>query len=328
MQKKKNHVAFSAILLLLSIITFAQKNEKMEFEKERSISKTYPASGNSLSLDNTFGHIKLIIWDKTEVKVDVQIKAGSSDREMAEKTFEAIEVQEGLANGKISFKTKVNNRNEKGCKNCKTNMHIDYEVHLPVNMKLTINNSFGNVSIPDYKGEISINNKFGAVTAGALAEVKTLHIEFGSAEIKSLTDVSAVFKFSKVQIGNLGGTSKVSMEFCDSSRISMSGDLAGLTLNESYSTINLRPAVNLGASYTVNTSFGTFIDRSNAGVVRTDTPDRYGPDSERRYEGKTGTGAVKINVRSSFGKIILGEATEGDLKKGSRSFSRNAGRVI
>jgi hypothetical protein len=327
MKKKKNHVAFSAILLIISIITFGQKNEKMEFEKERSISKTYPATGNSLSLANTFGHIKLIVWDKNEVKVDVQIKAGSSDKETAEKIFEAITVEEGLANGKISFKTKVNN-NENTCKNCKTSMHIDYEVHLPVTMKLTVNNTFGNVSIPDYKGELSINNKFGAVTAGTLTDVKTLNVEFGSADIKSLSDVSAVFKFSKIQIGNLSGNSKVSMEFCDSSRISLSGDLAGLTLNESYSTINLRPAGGLGASYLVNTSFGTFIDRSNAGVVRTDTPDRYGPDSERRYEGKTGSGAVKINIKSSFGKIILGDATDSDMKKGSRSFNRNAGRVI
>ncbi|MBO9658496.1 MAG: hypothetical protein J7527_06700, partial [Chitinophagaceae bacterium] len=61
MKKKKIHAAFSVALLLLSIITFAQQKEKLEFEKERSISKTYPASGNSLSLDNTFGQIKVII---------------------------------------------------------------------------------------------------------------------------------------------------------------------------------------------------------------------------------------------------------------------------
>ncbi len=329
MTKKKIHAAFSAALLLLSIITFAQKTEKLEFEKERSISKTYPAAGNSLSLDNTFGHIKLIIWDKNEVKVDVQIKAASSDKDIAESTFNAIDVTEGLSNGKISVKTKVNgNNNNKGCKKCQTSMHIDYEVHLPASMKLVVNNSFGNVFIPDYKGEISVSNKFGAVTAGALDKVKSFQVEFGSAEIKSLSDVAVVFKFSKIQIGSLGGTNKVTMEFCDSSSIGLASDLSGLTLNESYSTINLRPATSLGARYTVKTSFGTFIDRSNAGVIRTDTPDRYGPDSNRTYEGKTGNGSVKVEIKSTFGRIILGEAKESDMKKSSKSFSRSAGQVI
>jgi hypothetical protein len=56
------------------------------------------------------------------------------------------------------------------------------------------------------------------------------------------------------------------------------------------------------------------VDRSNAGIRRTDTPDKYGPDSDKTYEGKSGNGSAKIDIKSSFGKIILGEPTADDIK--------------
>lgn len=304
---------FSVAAVLLSTLIHAQKNEPLEFVKERAISKSYSA-GNSLSIDNQFGHIKIITWDKNEIKVDVAIKAESSDKGNAEATFESIDVKDSESGGRVRFKTEIKNNNY-NCHNCKTNMRINYEVHLPVTVSLTLNNSFGNIEIPDYKGPVDLSNKFGNVTAGALTDVKGLSIEFGKGQLKSLTDVNVTFKFSKIQLESLSGTNRINMEFCDSSKVVLASNLSSLTLNESYSTVNLKPAGNLAATYEIKTSFGNFVDRSDIGVVRTDTPDRYGPDSDRMYEGKSGNGATKISVRSSFGKIILGDAKPEDMKK-------------
>jgi hypothetical protein len=58
------------------------------------------------------------------------------------------------------------------------------------------------------------------------------------------------------------------------------------------------------------------VDRSNTGVKRTDTPDKYGPDADKTYAGQSGSGAAKVDITSSFGKIILGEPNEGDMKEG------------
>ena len=45
----------------------------MRIFRERNISKTYPASGNTLNIDNQFGNVKIITWDKNEIKVDIHI---------------------------------------------------------------------------------------------------------------------------------------------------------------------------------------------------------------------------------------------------------------
>lgn len=338
MRNKKNIAIFSASSLMMSLMIAMtllsqiasaqdQNKEKLEFVKERSIAKSYPASGNSLVIDNSFGHVKIVAWDKNEIKVDISIKVESSDKENADRIFANIDVLDSQNGDVVRFKTEQKSDNY-NCKNCRTNMRINYEVKMPVSGKLTINNTFGNIELPDYKGQVSITEKFGSLTAGALADVKHLQVEFGKAQLKSLTDVDVTFKFSKVQLESLSGSSKVSLEFCDSSKIVLTNSLTSLTLNESYSTVNLRPAGNLGATYTVKTSFGTFIDRSDIGVVRTDTPERYGPDSNRQYEGKSGNGSSKINIKSSFGKVILGEARPEDMKKTSKNRSASAGRVI
>ena len=309
---------FSMAWLLSNVFIYAQEGKekeerkKYEFVKQKDISKTYPASGNKLSIENSFGNVKFIAWDKNEIKIDVHIEASSNQQDVAQKTFDAISVIDKQQGNEIQFKTAINN-NKNDCKNCKSSMNIDYEVHLPTSVALNVENSFGNTELPDYSGVLSISNKFGNLTAGSLSNVKDIAIEFGAASIKNVSNIDATFKFSKINIGNLSGKNKIKLEFCDATKINLDNTLVSLNLNESYSTVNIYPGV-LSASYTVSTSFGSFVDRSSVGVKRTDTPDKYGPDSDKTFEGKSGNGAAKIDIKSSFGKIILGEPGPEDMK--------------
>lgn len=323
MQKSFNLI-LSIFFLFISVQLFAQKEkEKKRYEhfKERSISKTYAASGNTLNIDNSFGNVTVTTWDRNEIKVDIHIEASSTDKEHADKMFENIDVEEGKDGSQIRFKTTVNknkdknnNNNNYNCKNCNSTMHINYTIQMPAGNALKIENQFGSIQLPDYSGTVSLVSKFGSLTTGNLPKAEKLLVEFGSANIKSLHNVDATFKFSTIRIENLTGSNKIKMEFCNSSRINVSNDLTSLNLNESYSTVNIRPTSNFSASYSIHTSFGSVKDRSNANIQRTDKPDQYGPDSNKTYEGKSGSGSSKIEIKSSFGRIIIGEATEEEMK--------------
>jgi hypothetical protein len=80
-----------------------------------------------------------------------------------------------------------------------------------------------------------------------------------------------------------------------------------LDVDDSYSSVHLVPPANLSASYNIRTSYGSFIDKTNIGISRIDAPEKYGPDLNKHYEGKSGTGAIKIDIRSSFGNIMIGD---------------------
>ena len=232
--------------------------------------------------------------------------------------FENIDVEDGKDGNQIRFKTTVNknkSNNNYSCKNCNNSMHINYTIQMPASNTLKIENQFGSIQLPDYSGSVSLVSKFGSLTTGNIPKAEKLWVEFGSANIKSVTNADATFKFSTVKIENLKGSNKIKMEFCNSSTINVDNDLTSLNLNESYSTVNIRPASNFSASYSIYTSFGSVKDRSNANIQRTDKPDQYGPDSNKTYQGKSGSGSTKVEIKSSFGRIIIGEATEEEMKE-------------
>ncbi|RXK58399.1 hypothetical protein ESA94_17320 [Lacibacter luteus] len=311
------------VLLFLTLQATAQQNEqkherkRYEHVKERTVSKTYSSSGATLNIENSFGDVTITTWNKNEIKVDVHIEASSSDKELAEKMFENLDVTDSKDGNEIKFKTTTskNKNNNINCKNCKVSMNITYSIQLPASVPLKIENSFGAISLPDYNGPVSLVSKFGSLTAGNLSSVQKLEVEFGKANLKNLNDANTTFKFSTVSIENMKGDNKVNLSFCSSSRIVIDNDVTSLQLNESYSTVNLKPSSNFSGTYSIKTSFGTVTDRSNANIKRTDQPDKYGPDSNRSYEGKSGSGSSKVEVKSSFGKIIIGQATEEDMKE-------------
>jgi len=77
---------FAAVPLLAQHGDDHSKKEKKRYEhfKERNISKTYPASGNTLNIDNSFGNV-IVTTGGSEIKVDIQREASSTEKENAEK---------------------------------------------------------------------------------------------------------------------------------------------------------------------------------------------------------------------------------------------------
>lgn len=311
---------FTIALLLATTHLFAQEEankEKKRYEhfKERNISKIYPASGNTLNIDNSFGKVKVSTWDKNEIKVDIHIEASSNDKEFAEKMFGRIDVKESQQGKNINFKTTLGNTNEKrNCNNCNSNMSINYDIQMPVGNALKIENSFGGIEIPDYTGPVSLTSKFGSLKAGNLSKPEKIVVEFGKADLKSLSNIDLEFKYSSITIGSLSGSCKLKLSFCSYSRITLDNSLTSLKVDDSYSSVHLVPATNLSATYTISTSYGSLIDKTDFGIKRTDTPEKYGPDLNKRYEGKSGSGTTKIDIKSSFGNIMIGQGSKEDMK--------------
>ena len=317
----KNILPF--LLLFTTVHLFAQegdkKKERKRYEnfKERNISKTYTASGNTLNIDNRFGNIKITTWDKNEIKVDIHLETSSTDKEFTEKSFERMDVEESKDGNNINLKTVLNKGGEKNvsCNNCSNTIVVDYDIHIPANNALKIQNSFGDITIPDYTGQVSLTVKYGGLIAGKLSRPEKIEVSFGNAELKSLSNIDLEFKYSKVTIGSLMGNCKLKFSFCGYSKVNLDNGLTSLTVNDSYSSVHLVPPAKLAASYTINTSYGSFVDKTDIGISRSDTPSKYGADYSRRFEGKSGAGSVKIDIKSSFGKIMIGEGTEKDMKE-------------
>ncbi len=320
------------LLLLLQTSLFAQNdndndndnNKKYEFVKTKAVNKSYNvSSSDKLNIQNSFGSVKVTTWDRNEIKVDVDIEVSATTEALAQKMIDRISVTEAKNGSEISFKTSMKDNNTNNSKDEKSTMHINYSISMPANNPLTVKNEFGKTTIPDFKGEIDLTSKFGSLTAGNLANIKGIHVEFGKANLANINSAPVTIKFSKAVISKLSGAVKLNLEFCNSVRLTLDNNLTSLDLKTSYSTVNLKPSVSLQASYNISTSFGSFKNTSDIKFSNDgDGDDNHGPKFDYEYSGKSGTGAVPVKVKSSFGKIIVGEASEEDMKDKNKSKSK------
>jgi hypothetical protein len=315
------------LLLLLQVNLFAQddkddnKNDndnkkKYEFVKTKSVNKSYNvSSSDKLNIQNSFGSVKVTTWDRNEIKVDVDIEVSANTEALAQKILDRISVSDGKSGSEVSFKTSMkDNNNSNNSKDEKSTMHINYSISMPSNNALTVKNEFGSTTIPDFRGEVDLTSKFGSLTTGNLASIKSIHVEFGKANLANINSAPVTIKFSKAVISKLSGAVKMNLQFCSSVRLNLDVNLSSLDLKTSYSTVNLKPMGDLSASYNISTSFGSFKNTSNIKFSSDGDGEERGPKFDYEYSGKSGSGSIPIKVKSSFGKIIVGEASDEDMK--------------
>ena len=310
-----------AVLLLLQVNTFAQddKNDnkkKFEFVKKKSVNKSYNVSASDkLNIQNSFGSVEVHVWDRNEIKVDVNIEVSANSEALAQKMLDRISVADDKTGKGISFETKMKDINN--TKDEKSTMEINYSISMPAGNPLKVDNSFGSTTVPDFRGEVDLTSKFGSLTTGNLASIKGIHVEFGKANLTNITSAPVTIKFSKAVISKLSGDIKMNLEFCSNVRLNLDNNLSSLDLKTSYSTVNLKPIGSLPASYNISTSFGSFKNTSDVKFSSDEDKEddnKYSPKFDHLYSGKSGSGTVPVKVKSSFGKIIVGEASEEDMK--------------
>ena len=293
------------------------------WKKQRHIAKSYAVSGSDkITLENQFGEMKIITWDKNEIRVDVTIEAKGSTDEIAQKILDNIYIEDGKNGSSISFETKMrnknmnwNNNNEKNKEYKEMGMKIDYTVNMPAGNALSATNQFGPMSIPDFRGEVNLVSKFGSLTAGKLSNVKEVSVEFGEARIESVSGGKLTVKFSSGDIKNVNGNVIARFEFCDKLKIGLDNNARDLDIKSSYSTLYLDVASNLSSNISIKTSFGEFTNKTAFNIKKEgdDDDDKYGPKFDKQFSGNAGTGTNKLKVKSDFGEVIMGHNLQVDL---------------
>ncbi len=323
-----------AVLLLLQVNTFAQddKNDnkkKFEFVKKKSVNKSYNVSASDkLNIQNSFGSVEVHVWDRNEIKIDVNIEVSANSEALAQKMLDRISIADDKTGKGISFETKMKDVNN--TKDEKSTMEINYSISMPAGNPLKVDNSFGSTTVPDFRGEVDLTSKFGSLTTGNLVNIKGIHVEFGKANLTNITSAPVTIKFSKAVISKLSGDIKMNLEFCSNVRLNLDNNLSSLDLKTSYSTVNLKPIGSLPASYNISTSFGSFKNTSDVKFSSDEDKDddnKYSPKFDHLYSGKSGSGSIPVKVKSSFGKIIVGDASEEDMKDKGKEKRKDKSRT-
>ncbi|MBI2729764.1 MAG: hypothetical protein HYX40_03270 [Sphingobacteriales bacterium] len=330
------YLLFSALLFAPALVK-AHDDGDFKVEKKKNYSKSYPVSASTkIKLENSFGEMKIITWDKSEVKVDVDITVKANTEERAKQLLDNIKFEEGKEANSVYFRTSMNdkrgnwknknnnnNDNENGDdddddndnnkskskhKSYSTSMEINMIVYMPAGNPIEAMNSFGSMIVPDLTGEAEIASKFGSLKCGKLSNNKEVSVEFGKGDIEHINggEVKISFSTEKVKLHHLSGNIILNFEFGAGAYINLDNTLKGLKLYNSYSTIELELSKDISAEFDIKTSFGDFKNHSSAKIEEEkEDDDDHGPKFDHKYSGKIGNGDVRIKVKSSFGTIKI-----------------------
>lgn len=172
----KQKIHYNLLLVLLLIPAFALATPKNADDKittkERTIQKSFSVSKNAtLKVDNSFGNIDIITWDKNTIEFDIIIRVSGNNEEKVEDRLNRIDVDFSATNDLVSAKTQIE-KNKKNWWNWGGKMNlkleINYVIKIPITNNVNLSNDYGNISVDTLEGHAKINCDYGKITTKEL----------------------------------------------------------------------------------------------------------------------------------------------------------------
>ncbi len=300
------HLFNSLLLALIGTALYASDSRPMH-EAKRNFTQTYTLTGNEeIRINNQFGDTEFKIWNKSEIKVDAEIRVETNSERSTQRLMDEIDIRHSNRSGTIYFKTDIDNDNHKNDSKGKTEMSIDYVVYLPNNYEMEIEQSFGDVILPDYDGTLEIEVQFGDLIAGQLSSIDDLHVQYGSIDIEKAQDTRMELEFSKIKNLTISGDIELNLSFCNNSDINIDGSITDLEINASYSDIDIFVDQSASVSFDIATSFGGFTNRSDINIDDTSkSKSDWGPTFDHNYRGSFNGGKAQVDIEGSFSSITI-----------------------
>jgi hypothetical protein len=182
----KRVTLFAALFCAVTLSASAEEVKK-EFHREM-----VPTDNSTLKVINKFGAVVTETWDKNSVVVDVTVKIEHSSPDRARKLLEMITVEFTEADGNLTaetvFSKDFSSISWKGSNN---NFSINYNIKMPADVNLEIDNKYGNTVVDEVSGHAMLNVKYGDLTVNKLTRgnvkpLNTIIVAYGKATVYEL----------------------------------------------------------------------------------------------------------------------------------------------
>jgi hypothetical protein len=194
--------------------------EDNPIEKKKTITKTFTVdSKDRLSISNQHGDVKIELWDKNEIKVDIIIIGYGTSEAKAQQLIDNVEITDKREGDKISFKTFIDSDNSSwnwgnnwswsgkkddencNCPKAKKGVEINYNVYMPRTNALSVSNKYGKTIIPQFDAPLKVTSNYGSFTSDRLKGLdKDIFVQYGSGNIKQMDDGDLQISYSKLNV--------------------------------------------------------------------------------------------------------------------------------
>lgn len=199
--------------------------ENNTVEKKKTINKTFSVDAKDrLVINNQHGEVKIELWNKNEIKVDITVSGFGSTEDKAQAYIDAVEIIDKREGDKISFKTMIDNDGtnnswwggnwswngwnkdkDESC-NCpddknKRGVEVNYQVFMPRNNALSVSDKYGAIKIAEFSAPLIVFSNYGSFTSEKLTgSDKDVKVRYGKATMKNVDDADLDISYSKVSV--------------------------------------------------------------------------------------------------------------------------------
>lgn len=163
--------------------------------------------GLRLELDNRYGNVTFSVWDKNEVRVQIDIRVREKDEFKAAETMSGIRCDQVLYGGFLRLESRFDGQSS-NIKNFvqsinpfeRSSIDVDYKVTLPAYVICDISNQFGDIYFDQLKSPANINLRYGDLRSEFLPRGSRLNLEYGEAIIGKADDLFCMLNNAELEI--------------------------------------------------------------------------------------------------------------------------------
>lgn len=293
-----------------------------------------------VNVTNQFGNVKLVHWDKKTIKVDVTVKANAINNTLINKYLDNIDIKNNVKNNVLVLHTWMSNSALVQARDRKTSYcTVDYIIYMPTHINLQVNNSFGDVELPEFYAPLQVNVQHGNLKAPVInnansnvtmrfstaqirelvgatlncvnsnvriysAKNADLNCERGVLIVENLENIKGILKYSKSVLNNLGEEIDLNVSFTNDLKLgNLNQDLKKLMIQTNYSDIQVPTVDGLLNVQTTNGQF--FMSQGVDAKVRKDV---------NKSTEKTRYFNAVIGEDDTPKRVIIIKANNGDVK--------------
>jgi hypothetical protein len=211
---------------------------------EKDYAESFPMEeGQKISLSNKYGEVIVHVWNENRVKVNAVVEAEGKSREVVDKIMDKVRVAMRKSDHLLSIETLITtssgfgdvlgdySRRLLG----KQRLSVNYELWMPHDLHLSLNNRYGNIYLASLSGPVEITLAHGDLRGNNLEGRLDVEHSFGKASFDYVSEGRFVLKGVRLEIEEGGSldfmssSSEVSLKKVDHMKINSRSDDFTLT---------------------------------------------------------------------------------------------------
>ncbi|SNS54568.1 hypothetical protein SAMN05421640_0606 [Ekhidna lutea] len=191
------------IALFLAIPLLAQVRQERDFKRSFSVPQNA-----KVEVVSKYGEVIIRTWELDSVKFNVVVRAEGKNSSAVAKSMSRVDIKFRKIGSVISAVTEIgssggifgNVMNEVGGVIGSNKLKVDYQVWIPKDVMLSVENKYGDIYLTDLDGKVDLDVSHGDIKANDFSKSLNLKHSFGKASFGELNDGIFTLRGAEIRI--------------------------------------------------------------------------------------------------------------------------------